>query len=302
MFDFSDLIPCIPESEAIQLYDSMAYMYFEVEETLTYGVNFGLLWEATPWLHFGMVYQSPIDMDMEGEFTWTQGDSFLNFLQEYDKISPIPLKQLGPLASLVEKTTEGEAALKMTMPDHFAVGTSIKISPNLKMNADLKFTRWSLWDDLKVEYSEPLGVLLIASLVQPDAAPAPLGQNMVLHMGLEDTWNLALGFEYQWNEQLALRLGIEDRPSSIPEDQRTPILPIGDATLYAVGAEYKPSRGQVFNFAIATMQSSYTMPGNTSELGNSEDPTKLIYNPYSGTDITASLDVVLLEASYRFAF
>ena len=50
------------------------------------------------------------------------------------------------------------------------------------------------------------------------------------------------------------------------------------------------------------MQSSYTMPGNTSELGNSEDPTKLIYNPYSGTDITASLDVVLLEASYRFEF
>lgn len=125
---------------------------------------------------------------------------------------------------------------------------------------------------------------------------------MVLHMGLEDTWNLALGFEYQWNEQLALRLGIEDRPSSIPEDKRTPILPIGDATLYAVGAEYKPSRGQVFNFAIATMQSSYTMPGNTSELGNSEDPTKLIYNPYSGTDITASLDVVLLEASYLFEF
>lgn len=101
LFDFSDLIPCVPESEAIKLYDSMAYMKFEVEQPLTFGINFGVLWEATPWLHFGMVYQSPIKMEMEGDFTWTQGDSFLNFLMEYDKVSPIPFKYLGPLASLV---------------------------------------------------------------------------------------------------------------------------------------------------------------------------------------------------------
>lgn len=302
MFDFSDLIPCIPESEAIKLYDTMAYMYFEVEDMLTFGVNFGALWEATPWLHFGVVYQSPIKMDMEGDFTWTQGDGFLNFLREYDKVSPIPFSQLGPLASLVERKTMGTAKLELTMPDHFAIGTSIQVTPRFKVNADLKFTRWSMWDELAVNYSEPLGVLLITSLIQPDAAPPPMGQNMVLRMDFEDTWNVALGFEYQWNEKLALRFGIEDRPTSIPEEKRSPILPIGDATLYAAGAEYKFSDTQILSLAVATMQSSYTMPGNTSDLGNSEDPTKLIYNPYSGNEIKASLNVLLFEASYRFAF
>lgn len=302
LFDFSDLIPCIPESEAIQLYDSMAYMYFEVEDPLTFGVNFGVLWEATPWLHFGAVYQSPIEMDMTGDFTWTQGDSFLHFLQEYDKVSPIPFRALGPLANLVERTVAGQASLDLIMPDHFALGTSIQLTSKLKMNADLKFTRWSLWDALTIEYSDVLSVLFVASLVQPDAAPAPLGQNLVLRMDLEDTWNGALGFEYQWSQRLALRLGIEDRPSSIPDDRRTPILPIGDATLYSVGAEYQASSKQVFSLALATMKSTYSMPGNTTELGNSEDPTKLIYNPYSGTDITASVNVVLFEASYRFWF
>ncbi|RLU02123.1 MAG: hypothetical protein D9N11_10840 [Ketobacter sp.] len=302
LFDLSDLIPCIPESEAIKLYDSMAYMYFEVEDPLTFGVNFGVLWEAAPWLHFGAVYQSPIEMDMEGSFTWTQGDSFLNFLREYDKISPVPFSALGPLANLVEPVVEGEANLDLTMPDHFALGTSIQITPKLKMNADLKFTRWSLWDALTIEYSEVLSVLFVASLVQPDAAPAPLGQNLVLRMDLEDTWNYALGFEYQWNNNLALRFGFEDRPSSIPDDRLTPILPIGDAKLYSFGAEYKTSQKQTFSFAVASMQSSYSMPGNTTELGNSEDPMKLIYNPYSGNDITASVKVLLFEASYRFYF
>lgn len=192
--------------------------------------------------------------------------------------------------------------MDLTMPDHFAVGTSIQLTPALKMNADLKFTRWSLWDELAINYSEPLAVLLITSFVQPDAAPPPIGQNMVLSMNLEDTWNVGVGFEYQWNDRLALRLGIEDRPTSIPDDQRSPVLPIGDATLYAIGAEYKASNRQTFNFAVATMQSSYDMPGNTSELGNSEDPTKLIYNPYSGNDIKASLNVLLFEASYQFVF
>lgn len=301
-FDFSDLIPCIPESEALRLYEPVAYMFFEVEDTLTFGVNFGVLWEPTPWLHFGLVYQSPVKMNMEGDFTWTNGDSFLHFLREYEKISPIPFSQLGPLASLVDKHTSGTARLELTMPDHFAVGTSIQITPRFKMNADLKFTRWSLWDELKVEYSKPLGVLVVTSLIQPDAAPPPMGQNMVLRMDFEDTWNLALGFEYQWNDQLALRFGIEDRPTSIPEDKRSPVLPIGDATLYSAGLEYRFSNTQMLNLAVATMKSSFMMPGNTSDLGNSEDPTKLIYNPYSGTDIKASLDVLLLEASYRFTF
>lgn len=238
-------------------------------------------------------------MEMEGDFTWTQGDSFLNFLQEFDKISPVPLSRLGPLKSLVEPKTTGKVSLNMTMPDHFAFGTSLQVTPRFKLNTDLKFTRWSKWQELEMRYAEPLGVLLVASFVQPDAAPAPMGQVMIMPIGLEDTWNLAFGFEYQWSDSVALRAGYEDRPSSIPKAARSPVLPIGDAKLYSIGAEYKPNPTQTFSVAVATMQSSTFMPGNTSKMGNSENPTLLIYNPYSGSDLEANLDVMLMEASYR---
>lgn len=299
-FDFSDLIPCVAEENAIKLYDAQAFLEFEVEQELTFGVNFGVLWEAQPWLHLGAVYQSPIRMDMEGDFTWTQGKDFLHFLQEFDKISPVPLRYLGPLASLVDPQTKGTVTLDMTMPEHFAVGSSLQVTPQLKVNTDLKYTRWSRWDKLPVKYSEPLGVLVITSFVQPEGAPQPIGKTMNLEFGLEDTWNLALGFEYQWDDRLALRMGIEDRPSSIPPEHRSPVLPIGDTRLYSIGAEYKPSANQVLNFAIANMRSSTFMPANTSTVGNSEDPMLLIYNPYSGNDIEANLDVILLEGSYRY--
>lgn len=44
------------------------------------------------------------------------------------------------------------------------------------------------------------------------------------------------------------------------------------------------------------------MPGGSSELGNSTDPSKAIYNRFQGQDITATLDVVLFEISYSQEF
>lgn len=305
--EISDFIPCISDDETVNLYDTLGYLSFEVENNLTFGMNIGALWEATPWLTFGMTYQSPVKMDLEGEFTWTQGESLLNFFQELEgsigeNLPGFKFSSLGAVGSLVEPVTKGDAKIDMTMPDHFSTGFSLQLTPSLKVNADYKFTRWSEWSEIPLELSKPIGVMVIASAVQPDAAPAPAGQRVDFPLGLEDTWNFGIGFEYQWNDRLALRMGYEDRPSSIPKEARSPLLPIGDSELYALGANYKLSEDESMDFAIASMRSSVHMPGNTSRLGNSEDFTLFIYNPYSGNDITAKLDVLLLEMSYRSSF
>jgi len=44
------------------------------------------------------------------------------------------------------------------------------------------------------------------------------------------------------------------------------------------------------------------MPGGSSVLGNSNDGNLVIYNPFPGQDITATLEVVLLEMSIRQEF
>lgn len=297
----SDFIPCIPKEEAVKLYDTLGYLAFEVEKPLTFGTNVGFLWTPLPWLNFGAVYQSPIEMNMAGEFSWDQGKSLLNFFEKLNDGLPggVDLRNMGALGSLVTPRTTGKAHVNMTMPDHFALGTSVQVLPRFKVNVDWKFTRWSEWKEIPVQFSEPIGVIVIANLIQPDAAPAPAGKAVSFPLGLKDTWNGAIGVEYQWNDRLALRMGYEDRPSSIPKEARSPLLPIGDAKLYSIGAEYTPNKNQTFSFAFATMQSETYMPGNTSRLGNAEAYNLFIYNPYSGNGITAKLDVLLLEASYR---
>jgi long-subunit fatty acid transport protein len=298
----SDFLPCIDEEDAVKLYDELGYLSFQVENYLTFGINAGVLWDATPWLTLGAVYQSPIRMNMEGDFSWTQGDSLLNFFQQLDASLPgqVQLADISKsLGSLVTPKTEGSATVDMTMPDHFAMGASIQITPTFKFNVDSKFTRWSKWQTIPVEFSEPIGVIVIANIIQPDAAPPPPGQAVSFPLGLVDTWNIAMGAEYQLTDKIALRAGVEDRPSSIPKASRSPLLPIGDGKLYTLGAQYDPTPAQTLNFAIGTFRSSTYMPGNTSKLGNAEDYNLFIYNPYSGSDITANLDVLLLEMSYQ---
>ncbi|MCG8671908.1 MAG: outer membrane protein transport protein [Pseudomonadales bacterium] len=302
---FSDFLPCIDDDESVLLYDTLGRLKFEVENNLTFGMNLGVLWEATPWLSLGAVYQAPVEMDMEGEFSWDQGDSLLNFFQQLEgSLSdqfgfPIDFAAIDPsLGALVNPRTEGKAKVNMTMPAHMSFGFSLQVTPSLKINMDYKFTEWSEWQEIPVEFDEPIGVIFLASLLQPDAAPDG-GYQVNFPLGLEDTWNFGLGVEYQWNDQWAFRMGYEDRPSSIPKKARSPLLPIGDTTLYSFGANYKLSPDENLEFAIGTMSSEVHMPGDTSVLGNSENYALFIYNPYSGNDITAKLDVLLLEMSYR---
>lgn len=50
-------------------------------------------------------------------------------------------------------------------------------------------------------------------------------------------------------------------------------------TSIKVANAFKLNMDQIISFAVSQMRSSVYMLGNTSELGNSEDPTILIYNP-----------------------
>ncbi|MCG8314733.1 MAG: outer membrane protein transport protein [Pseudomonadales bacterium] len=301
--EISDFFPCTDPDHTLKLYDVLGRVTINTEKMLSLGFNLGVLWDVTPWLSIGAVYQSPIDMDMEGDFSFEQSDSLLNFINAMDVHFGNILSN-GPknIAALTKRTVEGKARLKMEYPEHFAFGTSLQLTPSLKWNLDYKFTGWSSWKTIQFTTSEPIGVITIASFLDPDTVPAPAGQRVDFPLNFHDTWNWATGFEYQWNDRLALRLGIEDRPTSSTEGSFSPMIPIGDSRLYSVGGSYKLSSTEMIDFAFGTLTSEVRVPGNSTSLGTSEDPTDFIYNPYSGTGISTELNVNLFEFSYRTHF
>ena len=288
----------------IDLYDELGELSVAVEDPLSLGINVGVLWKPYPWLSVGAVYQSESKMEMKGDFTWTSSDAWVDFL------SPIIAEDfyggandfLGLLGwSLPEgkPNLDGKAKLDMTWPEHFAFGISLQVLPSFKINADYKFTAWSAWPALPIEFSVPIDVLRLAEIGQPDVASR---DKVVFPFGLEDSWNLAIGLEYQVNDQLSLRAGYEPRDTSVPPESVTPLLPVGDGTFYGLGLGYRMAGGGLLDIGIGYFESEVEMKDGASRLGNSIDPSLLIYNPYPGTDITAKLNLLLLEVSYQKRF
>jgi long-subunit fatty acid transport protein len=283
-------------------YEELGYLAMEVETPMAIGFNVGMLWQPTEWLSFGVSYVAPIPMTLEGEFTWTSSDSWLSVV--------VPLAQsnlYGSLESLVQALgyslpdtstiTSGDATLNIEMPALWNFGTSIKVTQNFKLNVDYKYAGWSSWEDLPLEFSKPINFLRLAEFVGESTRTS-----LVFPLGLEDTWNWAVGMEYQWSDQLVLRVGVEDRPTSLPDGGYTPLLPMGSGKLYGAGIGMKLEGGGVMDLGVAYFKNSLDMPSGTSPLGNDTDPLNFIYNPFFGTDVKTDLSVLLLEFSISKPF
>lgn len=301
---FQDVAAELCQGERLGLYNQLAYLEFEVENELVPGFNVGLLWSPTAWLTLGANYIASIPMDMEGWFKWTNGDNWNAFLAPFlqpdangntlaGQIDSI-LKMLGWSFPQGVNYTEGTAKISMDSPEQYAVGASIKITRDFKVNLDYKFSGWSAWQVLQVEFSEPVDFLRLAEIIQPDLASKT---SIAFPLGLEDTWNWAVGFEYQWSEQMVFRFGVEDRPTSLPSDGLTPLLPLGSGKFYGAGMGMTLKSGAVIDLGMGYLSSSLDIPGGTADVGNSLDPNKLIYSPFAGSHLKTDMSAYLLEFS-----
>ncbi|MCP4710803.1 MAG: hypothetical protein GY869_19430, partial [Planctomycetes bacterium] len=298
---FQDVAAELCEGERLGLYNQLAYLEFEVENGLVPGFNFGVLWSPTDWLTLGANYIASFPMDMDGDFRWTNGENWNNFLAPFLVEDGNGVSLAGQIDGLLRvfgwsfpqgvNQTEGKAQISMDMPEQYMFGASIRLSERFKLNLDYKFAGWSAWDVLEVEFSEPVDFLRLAEIIQPDLAGKT---RIAFPLGLEDTWNWAVGVEYQYSDTTVLRLGIEDRPTSLPSDGLTPLLPLGSGTFYGAGIGMEFDNGAVIDFALGYMSSELDMPGGTADVGNSLDPSKLIYSPYAGSDIEVELTMYLM--------
>ena len=122
-----------------------------MEKELAFGFNMGFLWEPTPWLALGMVYQSPVSMDMEGDYQWVNGDGWNEFIKPLsdNAVAGFVLDTIGIKGQPI---SEGTASLDMTYPEHISMGVSLQLTPRFKVNVDYKFKAWSEWESIPVEF------------------------------------------------------------------------------------------------------------------------------------------------------
>ena len=284
---------------SISPYDELIRLNYTGQKELSLTYNIGLLWEATPWLNFGFVYQSSANDNLKGDVELELGDGISELLQGISHSNPgieSLFHSLG-IPAKGEKITS-KSSVRIPLSAHASIGTSIRVLPRLKLNIDVKWTDISDWNEIYFVFEKKLQLLNLLSVVQniePDGIRIP--------RGYEDTVSWGVGLEYQLRNSVLIRLGYEPRKTGIPDHKLDPIIPLGDSDLFGIGASFRLNHSNTFDISLGYLTSDEYIPAGSST--NSNDHRQfdnLIYNPAAGLDLKNKTQVYLLEMEFVSTF
>ena len=178
------------------------------------GFNLGLLLEPTPRTRVGLAYRSAITHDLRGNAKFTVPEA------------ATPLTAQGQF-------TNTDAKAELNLPDSFSLSVYQELSNQWAIMGDLTWTNWSRFQELRVEFDNPVQ----SDSVQP--------QNW------RDTWRFGLGLNYKPSEKWLLRTGFAFDPSPAEDEFNSVRIPTGNRTWLSFGVGYRPSRSLNFDFGYA---------------------------------------------------
>ena len=134
---------------------------------------------------------------------------------------------LGPLAG---GNFEGAGRAAFSTPWIATFGGRYAVTDRLTLNAQVQRIGWGEFDAIEV---------------QTPAGPQALAQNY------KDVTSGGVGLDYQLNERLTLRAGVQYDPTPTPDDERTARVPDGDRWLFGAGATADIGIGLKLDLAAA---------------------------------------------------
>jgi long-chain fatty acid transport protein len=168
---------------------------------LAYGFNMGVMYDITPKTTLGVAYRSEMDSDAKGS-----GDF------------KVPAAEAPVLSSGAFQQSNINASV--TFPQSFSVSVAHDYG-ELKVLADITWTGWSSFDELRIVYDNP---------DQPDS---------VTTESWEDVFRYSIGLDWQQSEKLTLRTGLAFDETPVPSpERRTPRIPGNDRTWLSFGGTY----------------------------------------------------------------
>lgn len=181
-----------------------------------YGYNLALMYEISPTSRIGASYRSGISEDLDGNANFTA--------------------PTGPTlpAALSAVLADSGASASVDLPDTLSIGYFRQVSPKMDFMADLTWTKWSSFDELRIKFDNPLK----ADTVQPE--------------NWDDTYKLSVGFNYRYSPKWTWRGGVAYDQTPIQNaTDRTPRIPGNNRRWVAAGFTYKASPTMDVDFAYA---------------------------------------------------
>ncbi|MHC8294752.1 OmpP1/FadL family transporter [Pseudomonas sp. LB3P58] len=163
-----------------------------------FGANVGVIYAPQPGTRIGLAYTSKVDLEFE---------------------DGLDVKGDGPALDRLDGLN---TQLDMTVPQTATLSLFQQLDPQWALLASVNWQDWSEFGDIAV---------------QVDTA-AFGAQSTTVDAHFKDTWQLALGAQYQATPQLLWNVGVAYDSSAVSDGNRTFTVPMGESWRIAAGATY----------------------------------------------------------------
>jgi len=168
-----------------------------------WGFNLGALWQVNPATRIGLAYRSEVDQKLDGNVAG---------------VSPSPIP----------------ATASVTLPDSASLSVLYKLNNRLELLADITWTGWSDFDELRV-------------LRKSDGSTF----GTATEENWSDSYRYSVGANYRMNDKLTLRGGVAYDETPVSDTYRTVRIPDESRTWLAIGAQYRLSDKSSLDFGYA---------------------------------------------------
>jgi len=224
-----------------------------------FGFILGAMWSPSETVTVGAFYRSAVDHELEGSVDFTLDGAGIGAALS------------GATGAFVD--TRGFADL--TTPAVAQVGARWDITDEFALLAEMGFTQWSEFDELRTRFANPL---------QPD--------NFQIY-DFKDTWLGALGVRYQPQEDWIFRAGVAFDESPTRDGTRDPRIPDSDRTWIAFGIHHDLNSSTALQIGYARLM----FPDEPIALSAATPGNEVRGNLIGRTD--ADADMISIQLTFR---
>jgi long-chain fatty acid transport protein len=205
-----------------------------------------LMWDINSDITLGVAYRSEMEFKLKGDSEFAQKEGVMGLTQASAGL-PIPAGTyiIAPVDGTTGSVPNQASEVPLTTPQSLTLSYAQQLTERVQLVAGATWTQWSVFKDFDVisTQSTPGMIELLGGL----------GEGYIGH--IEENWHdtiaVAVGVNYQLNNDWLLRSGYANDQSPVSNSYRTARVPDNDREWISAGFNYRINNDVDVDFALS---------------------------------------------------
>lgn len=229
---------------SVSPFGAHTFSTLNVDDT-AWGWNLGALFTLSPSTKVGVSYRSEMNYHTDGNIKITSDGTAAGN---------------AGLAAAVATGGASDVKADLTLPDTFIMSVTQKLSDKWEMLGDVSWTGWSS--------IRQVDIIRTSGVANGSTA-------QILDTDFQDTWRVALGANYQFNDAWKLKFGVAyDQTPVKGESTRLTSMPDNDRVWFSFGTQWTPDKASRLDLGVSYIYIQDSKLNNNQLVPNPPAPSR----------------------------